>query len=87
MYLVQPLARLKYIEDLMQIHLNFEGICQKNTFKDFQSFNFILTYKIATTALFIFLTLLPINSLLKIVVISPKKLQFKIVVISLTVVA
>ena len=28
-YHVQPLARLKYIEDLMQIHLTFEGIGPK----------------------------------------------------------
>ena len=28
-YLVQPLARLKYIKDLVQIHLTFEGIGPK----------------------------------------------------------
>ena len=28
-YLVQPLERLKYIKDLVQMHLNFEGIGPK----------------------------------------------------------
>ena len=28
-YLVQPLERLKYIKDLIQMHLNFEGIGPK----------------------------------------------------------
>ena len=32
-YIVQHLVNFKYIEDLVRIHLIFEGICKKKQFK------------------------------------------------------
>ena len=40
-YFVQPLARLKYIADLVQIHLTFEGIGPKVYIQRFLNVNVI----------------------------------------------
>ena len=57
-YLVQTPAKLKYIEDLVQIHQIFGGLVQKNNFKILKTLMVFLTNMRALTTLFPFLTLL-----------------------------